>query len=71
MVDAARLEAYGCSKGESQVTDNNNELHVVFGTGPVGMAIMDELESRGKRVRMINRGGMVNLPQSVEAVGAV
>jgi hypothetical protein len=28
------------------VTDNN-QLHVVFGTGPVGMAVMYELVSRG------------------------
>ena len=47
VVDAARLEACGRSKEESQVTDNN-ELHVVFGTGPVGMAVMDELVSKGR-----------------------
>ena len=46
MVDAARLEPCGPSKEESQVTDNN-ELHVVFGSGPVGMAVMDELVSKG------------------------
>ena len=47
----------------------NNELHVVFGTGPVGMAVMDELVCRGKRVRMVNRGGRANLPEGVEVVG--
>ena len=26
---------------------DNNELHVVFGSGPVGMAVMDELVSKG------------------------
>jgi nucleoside-diphosphate-sugar epimerase len=50
------------------VTDNN-ELHVVFGTGPVGMAVMDELVSRGKRVRIINRSGRANVPEGVEVVG--
>jgi hypothetical protein len=68
VVDAARLEACGRSKEESQVTDNN-ELHVVFGSGPVGMTVMDELASRGKRVRMVNRGGRANVPEGVEVVG--
>ena len=36
---------------------DNNQLHVVFGTGPVGMAVMDELVSRGTRVRMVDRSG--------------
>ena len=30
----------------------DNELHVVFGTGPVGLAVMDELVSKNKRVRV-------------------
>ena len=48
---------------------DNNELHVVFGSGPVGMAVMDELVSRGKRVRMVNRSGRANVPEGVEVVG--
>jgi hypothetical protein len=47
VVDAARLEPCCRSKEESQLTDNN-ELHVVFGTGSVGMVLMDELVSRGR-----------------------
>jgi nucleoside-diphosphate-sugar epimerase len=47
----------------------NVELHVVFGTGPVGLAVMDELVSKGKRVRMVNRGGKAGVPRSVEVVG--
>lgn len=35
----------------------NNELHVIFGTGAMGAAIMHALIARGKRIRMINRGG--------------
>jgi nucleoside-diphosphate-sugar epimerase len=42
------------------------ELHVVFGTGPVGTAVMRELHSKGKRVRMINRSGKANAPDRVE-----
>lgn len=48
------------------------ELHVVFGTGPLGRSIMSELLQRGKAVRMINRSGqMPSLPVGgVEVVGA-
>ena len=45
---------------------DNHELHVVFGTGPVGMAVMDELLTKGKQVRMVNRSGKATLPEGVE-----
>ena len=35
----------------------NQELHVIFGTGPVGQAVAYELVKRGKTVKMINRSG--------------
>ena len=35
----------------------NQELHVIFGTGPVGQAAARELVQRGKTVKMVNRGG--------------
>lgn len=38
-------------------TQNVNELHVIFGTGPMGASIMEALLQRGKRVRMVNRSG--------------
>jgi len=44
----------------------NNELHVIFGTGPVGLAVMDELLARGKRVRLVNRSGRASVPAGVE-----
>jgi uncharacterized protein YbjT (DUF2867 family) len=44
-------------------------LHVVFGTGPVGMAVMDQLVSKGTRVRMVNRSGRVRVPHGVEVAG--
>ncbi len=44
-------------------------LHVVFGTGPVGRAVMRELLPRGFRVRMVNRSAPVSLPAGVELVG--
>jgi hypothetical protein len=48
---------------------DNGELHVVFGTGPVSLAVMDELVSKGKRVRMVNRSGRASVPEGVEVVG--
>jgi nucleoside-diphosphate-sugar epimerase len=48
---------------------DNGELHVVFGTGAVGMAVTDELARRGKRVRVVNRSGRARVPHGVEVVG--
>jgi hypothetical protein len=48
---------------------DHGELHAIFGTGPVGLAVMDELVSKGKRVRMVNRSGRANVPEGVEVVG--
>ncbi|MFO1446383.1 NAD-dependent epimerase/dehydratase family protein [Bacillus sp. Bva_UNVM-123] len=44
----------------------NNELHVIVGTGPLGIALMEELKKRNKQVRMVNRSGQANI--SVEVV---
>lgn len=44
-------------------------LHVVFGTGPVGMAVADELLRKGRRVRIVNRSGRADVPGNVEVVG--
>ncbi len=46
------------------------ELHVVFGTGPLGMATMQALVARGRRVRMVNRSGRAHIPAGVEVVAA-
>ncbi len=53
------------------MTDNNEnkERHVVFGTGPVGLAVADELVKKGKRVRVINRSGQAQVGAEVEVVG--
>jgi nucleoside-diphosphate-sugar epimerase len=49
---------------------DNEELHVIFGTGAVGMSVMDELIRRGRRrVRMVNRSGRARVPDGVEVVG--
>lgn len=41
-------------------------LHVVFGTGPVGLAVVDELLARGMPVRAVNRSGRRQLPPGVQ-----
>jgi len=48
--------------------DNGNGLHVVFGAGPVGLAVADELAKRGGRVRLVNRSGRADAPAGVEVV---
>jgi nucleoside-diphosphate-sugar epimerase len=47
---------------------NPNELHVIFGAGPVGRAVMSELVANGKRVRIISRSGKIDAPAGVEVV---
>lgn len=42
-------------------------LHVIFGAGPVGQAIMDELLTKNDiHIRIISRNGLVNPPIGVE-----
>lgn len=56
-------------------TNGDNELHVIFGTGPLGMSVMRALvESRGDstHIRMVNRSGKAEFwpdaPSNVEVV---
>jgi len=47
----------------------SDELHVIFGSGPLGKWTARELVALGKRVRMVNRSGQAErLPQGVELV---
>lgn len=49
-----------------------SELHVVFGTGPLGLAVMRELRLRGKHVRMINRSSRVRFEKDLQTeVGGI
>lgn len=48
--------------------DRQSELHVIFGTGPLGLATMRALVGRGRRVRMVNRRGRADVPAGVEVV---
>jgi len=46
-----------------------SELHVIFGSGPLGKWTAQELVKAGKNVRMINRSGKAGgLPASVEII---
>ncbi len=47
---------------------STNDLHVVFGTGPAGTTLAEELVARGKRVRSINRSGKARMPAGVEVL---
>jgi nucleoside-diphosphate-sugar epimerase len=43
-----------------------DDLNVIFGSGPLGLAVMRELLLRGKQVRMIDRTGKAQIPDGVE-----
>lgn len=48
---------------------NQKELHVIFGTGPLGMWTMRELLNLNKKVRIVNRSGSKKgMPDEVEVV---
>jgi nucleoside-diphosphate-sugar epimerase len=44
----------------------NSDLHVIFGTGAIGLATFDALRRRGRTVRLINRSGKAAVPEDVE-----
>jgi len=47
----------------------NTELHVIFGSGPLGKSTARELLRMGQRVRMVNRSGkLTGMPENVEVV---
>lgn len=51
---------------------NSQERHVIFGSGPLGQAVMRELVRQGKCVVMVNRSGKrpAGAPESVESAAA-
>ncbi len=47
----------------------DNELHVIYGSGPLGLWTARHLLAAGKQVRMVNRRGRIpSMPAEVEAV---
>ncbi|MGW8251369.1 MAG: SDR family oxidoreductase [Anaerolineales bacterium] len=49
---------------------SENNIHVIFGTGPLGLSVMHALLKRGQRVKMVNRSGNVpaGAPDEVQIV---
>jgi nucleoside-diphosphate-sugar epimerase len=47
-----------------------SQLHVVFGSGPIGLATAGELVARDLPVRVVNRSGRADVPTGVEVVAA-
>lgn len=50
------------------VMNAQQQLHVIFGTGPVGITLADELLTMGKQVRLVNRSGTGQVPAGAELV---
>ena len=46
-----------------------NDVHVVCGTGAIGLALIDELAGRGVPVRAVSRSGSSGVPPGVEVLG--
>jgi nucleoside-diphosphate-sugar epimerase len=44
------------------------DAHVVFGTGAIGLALIDELTALSLRVRAVNRSGDAQVPSGVEVI---
>ena len=42
------------------------EIHVVLGTGAIGLALVEELVASGRSVRAVNRSGRADVPAGVE-----
>lgn len=47
-------------------TNNTDELHVIFGAGAVGMALMEALVAHEKKVRIVNHHSIQTMPDGVE-----
>ncbi len=50
--------------------NTETELHVVLGTGPVGLTLTDVLLLQGKQVRLVSRSGKATAPAGVELLAA-
>ena len=48
---------------------NTTELYTILGSGPTGLAVLDELLHLGRRVRVVNRSGRAAVPAGVEVRG--
>jgi nucleoside-diphosphate-sugar epimerase len=50
--------------------NSSQELHVIFGTGPVGLTLAEVLLAEGKQVRLVNRSGRAAVPDGAELVAS-
>jgi nucleoside-diphosphate-sugar epimerase len=48
----------------------NNAANIVFGTGPLGCAVAEELLARGRSVKLVNRSGSGDIPEGARLVKA-
>lgn len=50
----------------------NQGFHLIFGTGPLGLAVAKELLQRGQAFKMVNRSGMrpAEVPASIEIIAS-
>ena len=48
--------------------NEQRNLHVVLGTGPLGLAVARHLSTRGDRVRAVSRSGRADVPREVEVL---
>ncbi|MBD0292876.1 MAG: NAD-dependent epimerase/dehydratase family protein [Jiangellaceae bacterium] len=49
---------------------DDRKLHVVLGTGPLGLAVARQLTTTAAQVRVVNRAGRADVADSVEVVAA-
>jgi nucleoside-diphosphate-sugar epimerase len=42
--------------------------HVIFGSGAIGLAVLDALRRRGETARLVNRSGHARVPDDVEVI---
>jgi nucleoside-diphosphate-sugar epimerase len=48
----------------------NNAVNIVFGTGPLGYAVAEELLARGQSAKLVNRSGEGDIPEGASLVKA-
>lgn len=46
--------------------NTSEKLNVIFGTGPLGLAVASELTAQGKPSRLVNRSGLAPAPEGVQ-----
>src|SRR6202158_647154 len=63
-----RADGVRLVKEQPPVAENN--LDVVFGGGPLGLAVVETLAGRGRAVRLVTRSGRAGAPGGVQVVAA-